>query len=505
MSVWLLPVFALAVAGLSLRMRLITSAGALITRARRALRDACVRRVAARFGGYVHALNQPDPTLPLMCARAGADAPSVAVIGAGLAGLGAACDLAARGLRVTLLEKNPYLGGKIGAFEERAADGTVLEVEHGFHAFFRHYYNLQGFLRRTGVHEQLVPVDDYLILEAAGARWSFRDVESTPVLNLIALMRRGMFRLRDILFTRALHELDVFLAYDQEETFRELDQLSYAEFAARAELPARLRLVFNTFARTFFSDAERLSMAELVKSFHFYYLSHNHGLIYDYPAGRYQTTVLDPISRYLQAHGARVRLNTACTSLSPRDDGGFDVNGERFDRVVLACHAQAARALFEGSPVLQTAAPRLASQLRALPRGQRYAVWHLWLDRDVRENLPVFVSTERLLVLDAVAFCHRVRPATSEPLVVPGARAMLELHSYALPDTLDIPDLRAAFMRDLEHYFPELRGCQIVRESLQVKDDFTAFHVGAAGTRPETDTELPGLVLAGDWVRLPCP
>jgi phytoene desaturase len=41
----------------------------------------------------------------------GGDAQTV-VIGSGLAGLSAACTLAARGRRVTLLEKNPWLGGK---------------------------------------------------------------------------------------------------------------------------------------------------------------------------------------------------------------------------------------------------------------------------------------------------------------------------------------------------------------------------------------------------------
>jgi isorenieratene synthase len=215
--------------------------------------------------------------------------------------------------------------------------------------------------------------------------------------------------------------------------------------------------------------------------------------------------VLDPLARYLRARGARIRLSTACTSLVPRSEGGFEVNGEHFDHVILASHAQAARALIESSGALQAAAPRLTSQLRALPRGQRYAVWHLWLDRDVRHDVPVFVSTERQIVLDAVALCHRVRPATREPAVVQGARAMLELHSYAVPDGLTITELRAAFMDELEHYFPELRGAHVVRESLQVRDDFTAFHVGAAGLRPETQTELPGLFLAGDWVRLPCP
>ncbi len=42
----------------------------------------------------------------------------VAVIGGGLAGLSAACTLAARGHRVVLLEKNPWLGGKAAVLRE---------------------------------------------------------------------------------------------------------------------------------------------------------------------------------------------------------------------------------------------------------------------------------------------------------------------------------------------------------------------------------------------------
>lgn len=43
---------------------------------------------------------------------------TVGVIGGGLGGLAAACTLAARGHRVTLLEKNPWLGGKAALLEE---------------------------------------------------------------------------------------------------------------------------------------------------------------------------------------------------------------------------------------------------------------------------------------------------------------------------------------------------------------------------------------------------
>ena len=42
----------------------------------------------------------------------------VGIIGGGLGGLAAACTLAARGHKVTLLEKNPWLGGKAAVLEE---------------------------------------------------------------------------------------------------------------------------------------------------------------------------------------------------------------------------------------------------------------------------------------------------------------------------------------------------------------------------------------------------
>ena len=467
------------------------------------LRNWLAGRIRRRFGGYAHPLVAVDETLPLRWDPATGKAPRVAVVGAGLAGMGVACDLSERGLSVTLIDKNRYLGGKVGAWYETAADGTQLEVEHGFHAFFRHYYNLNGFLDRTGVRPNMKAIDDYLIVEEDGTEWRFKEVEPSPVLNLIALAKGGLYRFRDILFTRALHEMDVFLAYDEEQVFAELDDVSYRAFAERAELPPKLRLVFNTFARAFFSDDDRLSMAELIKSFHFYYLSHDHGLLYDYPAGDYQECVLGPIARYMDERGVEVRLGVEVGSLVPVEERGFEIDGERFDHVVLATSSVGARAIAASSPRLRERAPDLVDSLTALRPSQRYAVWRLWVDRDVRDGLPVFISTERKQVLDAVTLTHRITAAAGRYAEDGGA--VLELHCYAVPDELEEPQIREAFLGELAHYFPELAGMKVVHEVLQVRQDFTAFHVGMATGRPETTTSVPGLYLAGDWVRLPCP
>ena len=71
------------------------------------------------------------------------------VAGGGLAGVAAATVLAERGVSVVLAEREGFLGGRAGAWTDRLATGEPFEMERGFHAFFRRYYNLHALLRRT--------------------------------------------------------------------------------------------------------------------------------------------------------------------------------------------------------------------------------------------------------------------------------------------------------------------------------------------------------------------
>lgn len=72
------------------------------------------------------------------------------VIGAGPAGLTAACDLADAGSEVILLEKRPVLGGKVSSWD---AEGWP--VESGLHIFFGCYTELISMMKRVGAYPNI--------------------------------------------------------------------------------------------------------------------------------------------------------------------------------------------------------------------------------------------------------------------------------------------------------------------------------------------------------------
>ncbi len=451
--------------------------------------------IRLRLGPYRITVVRPDPSKPLRLA----EPRRVAVLGGGLAGLTSAIALGERGYSVTLFEANAYLGGKLGSWPVEVEPGAPQWVSHGFHAFFRHYYNLNRLLDGLGVRAAFRPISDYRILLPGGSEISFDDRETTPVLNLLAMAKQGLYRLRDVLSAPTRDAMGVFLAYDPELTPRQLDHLSLAEFDRRARLPPRLKMAFNTFARAFFSNEEHLSMAALVKGFHSYYLGHAGGLVYDHPADDYELSLLGAFRARLASARVRVELSAPVEGLV-RHVAGFEVRGERFDAVVLAADAPAARRIVERSSGLEAADPRL----RTMKAGERYAVLRLWLDRAPREGLPVFVITERYALLDAISFVDRAEAASAAYVRARGG-SVVELHCYAVPEHVPDAEVEPALLAELKRFMPELDGAAVRHKHFQLRRDFAAFHVGLSDARPCTDSGVDGLTCAGDWVSLPFP
>ena len=92
-------------------------------------------------------------------------APTVAVIGGGLAGLSASCALANAGFHVTLFEKRPYLGGRASSYQH---PGTGEIVDNCQHVLLGCCTNLIDFYRRIGVQEKIRWFDRLTFLEPGG-------------------------------------------------------------------------------------------------------------------------------------------------------------------------------------------------------------------------------------------------------------------------------------------------------------------------------------------------
>ena len=235
------------------------------------------KRIEKKLGGYKVQLNKLDLSLPEKLSKE----KSVGIIGGGLAGISAAIFLAERGFSVKIFEKETYLGGKVGSWPVKFNDGFSTNVEHGFHAFFRQYYNLRNLLRKIDSYKYLIPIDDYLILTKEHGNFGFKDLDTVPVLNILSMAKTGIYSYKDALLNPGFRKMISLLSYNREKTFAKFDNVSFKDFADDVKLPREMQLMFTTFSRAFFAEPQYISMAELIKSFHSYFLSNDLGLLYD--------------------------------------------------------------------------------------------------------------------------------------------------------------------------------------------------------------------------------
>ena len=465
--------------------------------------DVVSRAVERRLGGYRQPFVRANPSDPKTLPRP----LHVGIIGGGLAGIVSALSLAERGARVTLFESEAHLGGKLGGWREdfvdpESGENVSLPIDHGFHAYFPHYYNMNDWLARLGI-TNLAPIGEYRILQRDRTALSFNDSGKAPGLNVLGLAEQGLFGLSHVIPPRGrMMLMERFFRYHPRRTFRDYDHVSFATFIEQARLPKAIALVFQTFSRAFFAEPDRMSLAELMKAFHFYYLSHDRGLIYDYLKEGYASGLIAPLWKELNRLGVSVRLSTRVESLE-RSGKGFRVGEVEVDDVILAAPSVVARDILMKSEFARREAPEFIAQIRHTPNGQRYAVLRLFADRRIDGGGPVFIATERVRLLDSITFLHRV-DAELDAWAGP-ARGVYELHSYAVPDDVRAEDVAGLLKREFEHFYPELAGMKSVHEHLQLKNDFSAYHVGLHANRASTVTPLRGLLLAGDWVKLPIP
>jgi isorenieratene synthase len=461
------------------------------------MKDWLRKKIKKKLRNYKVNVNSVDASLPMQISSG----KKVAVVGGGIAGISAAANLAERGFQVTLFEKNKYLGGKLGAWTFES-HGETLATEHGFHAFFRQYYNLRNFMQKIDVSKYLTPVDDYLILYKNGDAQGFAGIDNTPGLNVLDLRKEGVFGYSIFLNPFAMSLLHL-LKFHPQKTFEQFDGISFQQFADNMRMPSHMRLVFTGFTRAFFAEPRKMSMAELIKGFHYYFLSNDGGLLYDMLSVDFNKGFLQPAAEFIRKAGGNIRLNSAIGSIG-YTEGRFQIEAEAFDYCVLAADAKHVKQLISNSDGFEPF-NAFRNAISGLKCTDRYAVYRIWTDAFEQKSYPCFVFTDRLKCLDSITFYHKLEE-DSMAWSKKNNGGIFELHCYSLPDDFrEDASIKRQLLDELFHYFPELSAMKIVHQHFQHRDDFPAFHMHQYKNRPAVETDIPNLFLAGDWVKLPIP
>lgn len=467
----------------------------------------------------------------------------VVVVGGGIAGITAALALAERGARVSLVEREDRLGGRVRSWPV-AATGQVaddapaedrpagLQMSRGFHAFFRQYYNLRALLRRTDpALRRLVPLEDYPLVRAGGGRDSFTALPTTPPWNLVEFVRRS-----PSFTTASLAKVDVeaalgLLDVDFPDTFGAYDGISAADLLDRLRFPEQARhLALEVFARSFFADPRDFSGAELLAMFHMYFVGSAEGLLFDVPNDDYDSALWAPLARHLRSLGVQIRTGAAATRI---EAGGSemtvhltDAGSITGDAVVVALDPVGLRALVAASPRLggaDSAGARWRDSVAAVRSAPPFAVWRLWLDRPVAPGRPPFLGTSGYGLLDNVSNLHLFEEHARTWAESTGG-SVVELHAYALPTGsapagegdsegatlttapgVDEEAVRADLWEQLVGLQPEVAEATVLHEEWLLEADCVLVGPDRWASRPGVSTPDPRVVLAGDAVRVDLP
>jgi isorenieratene synthase len=413
---------------------------------------------------------------------------SVVVVGGGLAGVAAATLLVEQGVPVTILEQAPWLGGRMASWTDRLRDGTLFRMDRGLMAISRQARNVRSLVRRVDPElARLAPLD------------------GPPRRALIP--RAPGLRLRD-LARSDLRRARMMFAFDPEETYRDLEGTSARRFLEELGLPPPSRhTLFDTFARGSFDPPEQMCAAELLGSIHHHYAQGPDGVVSDTLRDPPEDALWAPLSARLTGGGATVRTRSEVLGID-RTESGWRVRyrsrgvtvAAPADAVVLAANVPGLKLIVASSPDLAPLAAGVASLGVTLP----YAVLRLWLDAPPSAERPVRAGVSGAGLLDAIAVLDRIESESASWAQARGG-SVLELTARALPETMGQGAIRQHLLSQLYATYPETRRAKLVDDRLLVKRDAPSFAPGSQRTRPGVVTDLSGVVLAGDFVRLPFP
>ncbi len=257
----------------------------------------------------------------------------VAIVGAGLAGLAAAVELADAGHEVEIFEARSFVGGKAGSWID--AEGNHIEM--GLHVFFNNYNNLFALMRHVGAFEALLPkehVHNFVNRGGEIGKLDFRFLLGAPFHGLKAFFTTGQLTIKDkIQNAIALGTSPIvpgLVSYDVAmKMIRNLDRISFADwFRSHGGSQHSLERMWDPIALALgFIDTEQIS-ARCMLTIFMMFASKTEASRLNMLAGSPDEYIHKPILKYLEERGAKVHTRRQTRKiLFEEQDGSTQVTG----------------------------------------------------------------------------------------------------------------------------------------------------------------------------------
>jgi len=416
---------------------------------------------------------------------------SAIVVGGGVAGMSAACSLAESGLRVRLVERRGYLGGRASSYRHPGVDETIDNCQH---VLFGCCTNLIGFYRRIGVLDRIHWTRSMTMIEPGGrcsvlgsTRWL-----PAPLHGLPSLLAAKALTFEDKrALARAFRLLMRPVAPESTETLGTWLRLNGQTQGA---IDRFWRLVI---ASALNADIDEIALPYAAKVIRELFLN-------SAEAGAMGMSTV-PLSelyagaeRHLKGHGGEVVYDAGVEGAAWDQEISQWTLSTRVgefaaDYLVLALPFEAMGKLAPGMPRAE-GAEALAAQIERHEHGPICSV-HLWFDREITE-------LEHAVLLD-----REIHWMYNKSRLQPGRKgkgSYLELvvsasHRFAALSREEAIELA---VREVAEFFPAVAEAKLEKAAL-IKEVRATFCVppGIDQFRPDAKSSpWPNCALAGDWI-----
>ena len=412
---------------------------------------------------------------------------SVIVVGAGVAGLSAACALADSGYRVQLLERRPYFGGRASSYEHPGAGEIIDNCQH---ILLGCCTNLVDLYRRLGVEDQIQWFDRTVFIEPGGRQTVLEPNGMPAPLHMsLAFMRAHAFSAADKLaIVRGIMSFLKDVPPHTTETFAHwLVRTGQTNSATERFWKLVLASALN-------EDPEYISLHYAAKVFREVFLFSARGGEMGIPRIPL-SDLYGKAADYLEARGAAIHLRASVDSIRQRNGLWHVAAGEQTftaDAVVLALSFEAMQKLQPALPQTE-ASETLFEMLGGFSHSPITSI-HLWFDREV-------TALDHAVLLDT-PFHWMYNKSRLQPEIRNGSGSYLELvvsasKSFVALQRQDIIDLAT---HELPKFFPAVSSANLEKAAV-VKEVRATYSVRPLlnDIRPGAESPWSGIYLAGDW------